>query len=120
MADIKKKPVQEKKADTEIKTASVDDHPIKPTGKTSSSEMKTAVWFGSLTLSKIRTRPGKFKREKELEEAEQEIKKIKGMKAKKTQTIFHKGIRITIVKGYPVPKQFTDLFNEDQLDNYFE
>jgi hypothetical protein len=84
------------------------------------NEMKIATDFGKLSLMKIRTKKGKFKREKELSELEEKVKKIKGLKAKKTQTIWHKGVIITIVKGYPVPKEFTNLFSKEQLGNHFE
>ena len=82
-------------------------------------DFKTAERFGQLSLAKERSKPGKFKREKELAELTKAMKDAGGLKAIKTQTIHHKGKKLIIVEGYPVPKEFTDLFTKEQLKNHF-
>lgn len=83
-------------------------------------QFRIAETFGNLKLTQLRSKPNKFKRVKELEAAEKEAKALKGMKALKTQTLWHKGVKLTIVEGYSVPKSFTDSFDADQKKQYFK
>jgi len=75
--------------------------------------------FGVYSLLKIRTKKGKFTRDEELKEAENAIKGIEGLKAKKTQTIRKGGACVTVIKGYPVSNFFSSQFTSEQKKIYF-
>ena len=110
MADSKEK--------KEVKAAKIYEDPkvvIDPI-----EDFKKVGAFTSLYMAKKLKKKGfKFKREDELKAAEVEVNNIEGLKAKEDRTIICKGVKLTIIKGYPVSNYFSSLFTEAQKKQYF-
>ncbi len=91
---------------------------VKPEVKqTPQEEIKTFARLGELTLMKENYKT--FKRGDELKEAQEAVKKINGLKAKKTKTVWCRSTKMVLVEGYPTPKILTDLFSDKQKKIYF-
>lgn len=96
------------------------EKPAKSSAKKLAEDFKAAETFGKLWLEKERSKEGTFKKNEELEAAEKAMKDVKGLKAVKSQTLWCKRVKLTIIKDYPVSEKFEALFTDKQKKQYFK
>lgn len=89
--------------------------------KAARADFDTVGEFGARWMEKDRAKKGTYKKERQLklDEVEKKAKAVKGLKAKKTQTLTNRGTKLIMVKGYPVSEYFASLFTDAQKEQYF-